>query len=431
LGEEPSNVAYFFYTTERLDKTGLGDYMGESDEYNKAVMYAYVDCYDFTGLDFVAALRLMLSGFRLPGEAQKIDRIMEKFAGRYYETHSSLEIFASADAAYVLAYSIIMLTTDLHSTQVKRKMTKEDYIKMNRGINDSKDLPREYLESIYDEIASSEIKLKTTYEAGKQIMNKQSMVGISEKRRQQIYTEQSSLMAETAQSLIEHISDKQAQFTSATHVDHVRSMFKLTWTPVLAALSVALRDSDDTDVVSICLDGFRCAIRVACIFGLNLERDAYVKTLAKFTMLMTSTGITEMKAKNIEVIKTLCTVAYTDGNYLQSSWIDVLQCISQLELVQLIGTGVKTRYLTSSSSPATPSSSSGGAGPLGASIDAILTATDAKKIATLQEQVEGTSNQSVVVAVDRIFTGTTRLDGTAIGNGDLWWWRFVTCLCFS
>ena len=27
-------------------------------------------------------------------------------------------IFASADAAYVLAYSIIMLTTDLHSTQV-------------------------------------------------------------------------------------------------------------------------------------------------------------------------------------------------------------------------------------------------------------------------------------------------------------------------
>ena len=30
------------------------------------------------------------------------------------------EIFASADAAYVLAYSIIMLTTDLHSDQVGR-----------------------------------------------------------------------------------------------------------------------------------------------------------------------------------------------------------------------------------------------------------------------------------------------------------------------
>lgn len=73
---------------------------------------------------------------------------------------SSLRLFASADTAYVLAYSIIMLTTDLHSPQVKSKMTKEQYIKMNRGINDSKDLPEEYLSQIYDEIAGNEIKMK-------------------------------------------------------------------------------------------------------------------------------------------------------------------------------------------------------------------------------------------------------------------------------
>ena len=39
-------------------------------------------------------------------------------------------------------------------------MTKEQYIKMNRGINDQKDLPREYLERIYDEIAKQEITLR-------------------------------------------------------------------------------------------------------------------------------------------------------------------------------------------------------------------------------------------------------------------------------
>ena len=38
-------------------------------------------------------------------------------------------------------------------------MTKEDYIRMNRGINDSKDLPRDYLENIYDEIAVNEIRM--------------------------------------------------------------------------------------------------------------------------------------------------------------------------------------------------------------------------------------------------------------------------------
>jgi hypothetical protein len=31
---------------------------------------------------------------------------------------------------------------------------------MNRGINDSKDLPEEYLSQIYDEIAGNEIKMK-------------------------------------------------------------------------------------------------------------------------------------------------------------------------------------------------------------------------------------------------------------------------------
>lgn len=39
-------------------------------------------------------------------------------------------------------------------------MTKEQYIKMNRGINDSKDLPEDYLSAIYDEIAQNEIKMK-------------------------------------------------------------------------------------------------------------------------------------------------------------------------------------------------------------------------------------------------------------------------------
>lgn len=44
--------------------------------------------------------------------------------------------------------------------KVKRKMSKEQYITMNKGINDSKDLPREYLEKIYDEIAQNGIKMK-------------------------------------------------------------------------------------------------------------------------------------------------------------------------------------------------------------------------------------------------------------------------------
>jgi brefeldin A-inhibited guanine nucleotide-exchange protein len=48
-------------------------------------MQAFVDLLDFRNLPFVEALRLFLQSFRLPGEAQKIDRFMLKFAERYME----------------------------------------------------------------------------------------------------------------------------------------------------------------------------------------------------------------------------------------------------------------------------------------------------------------------------------------------------------
>lgn len=55
--------------------------------FSREVMYSYIDKFNFTDMDFVTALRLFLNNFRLPGEAQKIDRLMEKFASRYLETN--------------------------------------------------------------------------------------------------------------------------------------------------------------------------------------------------------------------------------------------------------------------------------------------------------------------------------------------------------
>ncbi len=76
---------------DRLDKGALGEYLGELE--NKEIMYQYVDLLNVKGLDFVAALRYLLEGFRLPGEAQKIDRLMEKFASRYFECNPDQNIF--------------------------------------------------------------------------------------------------------------------------------------------------------------------------------------------------------------------------------------------------------------------------------------------------------------------------------------------------
>lgn len=76
----------------------------------------FVSLFNFHDLSIVSALRLFLDSFRLPGEAQLIDRIMEAFAKRFFE-HSPGPL-ANADAAYVLSFSVIMLNTDRHNPGV-------------------------------------------------------------------------------------------------------------------------------------------------------------------------------------------------------------------------------------------------------------------------------------------------------------------------
>ncbi|XP_075427392.1 brefeldin A-inhibited guanine nucleotide-exchange protein 2 [Ascaphus truei] len=425
LGPTPQDIAQFLHQEDRLDFTQIGEFLGENNRFNREVMYSYVDQLDFCDRDFVSALRTFLEAFRLPGEAQKIDRLMEKFAARYLECNQGQTLFACADTAYVLAYSIIMLTTDLHSPQVKNKMTKEQYIKMNRGINDSKDLPEEYLSSIFEEIEGKKIAVKETKEYT--IATKSTKPSVpTEKQRRLLYNMEMEQMAKTAKALMEAVSHAKAPFTSATHLDHVRPMFKLVWTPLLAAYSIGLQDCDDNEVANLCLEGIRCAIRVASIFAMQLERDAYVQALARFSLLTASSSITEMKQKNIDTIKTLITVAHTDGNYLGNSWHEILKCISQLELAQLIGTGVKTRYISGTGREregSIKSYTSGGEEFMGLGLGTFVGGgVDKKQMASIQESVGETSSQSVVVAVDRIFTGSTRLDGNAIVD-------FVRWLC--
>jgi len=83
LGTSPEDIAAFLRQTPDLDKTVIGDYLGERDEPMLTVMHAYVDALDFTSQALDEAIRKFLEGFRLPGESQKIDRLMEKFAERY------------------------------------------------------------------------------------------------------------------------------------------------------------------------------------------------------------------------------------------------------------------------------------------------------------------------------------------------------------
>lgn len=157
LKMDPHDVAQFLYKGEGLNKTAIGDYLGEKNDFNEQVLKAFVDLHDFSNLILVQALRQFLWSFRLPGEAQKIDRMMECFAQRYCQLNP--DIFTNTDTCYVLSFAIIMLNTSLHNPSVKEKPTVEQFISMNRGINNGGDLPRELLESLYESIRTEPFKI--------------------------------------------------------------------------------------------------------------------------------------------------------------------------------------------------------------------------------------------------------------------------------
>ncbi|MBV97531.1 Cytohesin-2, partial [Eschrichtius robustus] len=56
LQNTPEEIARFLYKGEGLNKTAIGDYLGEREELNLAVLHAFVDLHEFTDLNLVQAL---------------------------------------------------------------------------------------------------------------------------------------------------------------------------------------------------------------------------------------------------------------------------------------------------------------------------------------------------------------------------------------
>ncbi|KAI8832005.1 hypothetical protein BC829DRAFT_449182 [Chytridium lagenaria] len=147
----------FLKTTPRVSKKLLGEYLAKPA--NLELLKAFIQLYDFQRKRLDEALRLLLESFRLPGEAQQIDRILECFASVYFastQTSPDPEI-ADQSSTFVLAFSIILLNTDQHNPQVRRRMTKEDFKRNTRGCNNHQDFDPEYLGKIYDAIKENEI----------------------------------------------------------------------------------------------------------------------------------------------------------------------------------------------------------------------------------------------------------------------------------
>eukprot|EP00536_Pseudo-nitzschia_multiseries_P010206 jgi/Psemu1/242765/estExt_Genewise1.C_3050016 len=375
---DPADVARFLHKNkDRLEKTQIGEYLGREPECDngmaKKILHQYVDQMDFDGLVFDKAIRYFLSKFRLPGEAQKIDRILDKFAQRYSEQNP--DAFPSADVAFTLSFSTIMLNTDLHNPSIKeeRKMTKEGFIRNNRGICDGQDMPREMLVDIFDRIRENPISLKEDDDARERAAGT-TRAGNAlspavfftnhydemDRTKESNFTKERDQIVRTTESLLRRWrhgseSGKAGQrrgrtggYPRSPHLRYVRTgdsglrdeyvapMFEVTWGPALAAFSTAMESANGTleaaainaaETIEVCLTGFRFAICTAGLVGNDVARESFMIALSRFSQL--GTGVL-LEPRHVRCIQTMLVLARSDGELLGASWEHIFKALSEI-----------------------------------------------------------------------------------------------------
>ena len=141
LGDDAQAVCSFLLNNDgKLDLGEVGDYLGSDPSVGDWAREAHEVCklvigtLPLQGFTLDSALRRMIALVKLPGEAQKIDRIIEVFATHLCACNPG--VIDHVDTAQVMAFSLVMLNVDAHNDNIKKekKMTQQQYINNLRGI---------------------------------------------------------------------------------------------------------------------------------------------------------------------------------------------------------------------------------------------------------------------------------------------------------
>jgi hypothetical protein len=307
--------------------------------FHQHVMKGYINCHNFKNKHLLSAMRELLCGFRIAGEAQKIDRTMEEFASQWHscnrESPKDINPFASADACFVFSFSCIMLNTDLHSKSIasKEKMTLPQFMNMNKGINAGGNLPDAYITSVYTDVQTNEMKLRdSVYHA---------------------FEDDFLWSAEVAKSVQLHESTRLTIRTTDPALlgsqDNV--VFSVLWRPALTALSYVLdvvghstlvAGSKEAYMMQNVLDGFHICATIAQHFKRSDVVDQIVVTLCKYSHALTLRNAFRsvvdfgVNLRGLHSVKCIFSIVRTCGNSLQDSWKDVTELVVKLYLLGLL-----------------------------------------------------------------------------------------------
>eukprot|EP00474_Spongospora_subterranea_P009548 CRZ10006.1 hypothetical protein [Spongospora subterranea] len=327
----PTAMARFIRETPGLDRRVVGNYLGRNDKNSIAVLSSYVDLFELEGLGFVEGLRTFMESFVIPGEAQMISRIMEEFARRYYGQNPSGPI-SDQDAAFILSFSVIMLNTDAHNPGVKSKMTLEQFMRNNRGINNGKDFPEEFLTSVYNEIVGNEIRIVS--ECLSDVVDSSGDGGVNP-----AYWEHLVRQSRDAAASSFHVS--------AGHI-HGKAMFKIMRSNFAHLVAWYLESVSDPKVTQRIVEGCHLYARICVIYDIHAPFNTLIISLCRSLISMFREICNNMKGYSVKYAFGLSSRAHRSllllfnlvlsygHRCLCEAWVNVLHVVLWLRQMDLL-----------------------------------------------------------------------------------------------
>ncbi|KAI9707654.1 MAG: hypothetical protein M1836_000615 [Candelina mexicana] len=111
-----------------VGKAGAAAWLGESSSLSARARKAYMELFDMSNINILAALRAVCERLTLKAETQQVDRILDAFSTRWCECNPN-HGFKATDVVHTICYSILLLNTDLHLADIEQKMTRNQFVK--------------------------------------------------------------------------------------------------------------------------------------------------------------------------------------------------------------------------------------------------------------------------------------------------------------
>uniref|UniRef100_A0A1I8HP68 SAM-dependent MTase TRM10-type domain-containing protein n=1 Tax=Macrostomum lignano TaxID=282301 RepID=A0A1I8HP68_9PLAT len=163
IQNSPSAVARFLLHRKGLCKQVISNYLGQchASAFVNRVCDHFLNDFDFASKPLDIALREFLQFIEIKGEAQVVSRILEKFANRYITCNASwiAEKFQDSDVIHLLVFAVMMLNTDLHNMNNKKKISLREFVHNLRGCDSGSDLAdTQMLADLYERIRAEPLR---------------------------------------------------------------------------------------------------------------------------------------------------------------------------------------------------------------------------------------------------------------------------------